>query len=436
MYSTYSSSRIANALRSINYEKVTEVLGDNTDNAGKNIYYYQYDNNHEYDYLKDRLLPYPFDHKSPSYYLLKYRNWDNGMLTRKESYKQNESEPYQTNDYNYIYHYNSKTYKNTYIFKLTNYTSSGMCGGYSDEVYLRNNLVVPYLKGFPNSQISDRNIDYILPHVYGYYNYEIEPGWLELESEDQYEKINNKLVTTTTSYLYQGANTYYPSSIERTRSDGGVDKQTMKYPYDFTTMPYSNMVNSNILYPVVETSKYKNSSFIESTKTNYKDWANNIFKPMSVDTKVGNNDYETRVTFDAFDSNANLLGMMGSDYIKKCYIWGYNNMYPVVEIIGMATSDLNTSIRTNISNHSFSFQSSSDAIKTDIDFLKSQLSSILSNSAYQVTLYTYMPLTGMTSQTNPQGITTYYEYDELSRLKCVKDNYSKMLHMFNYNYKH
>jgi len=49
--------------------------------------------------------------------------------------------------------------------------------------------------------------------------------------------------------------------------------------------------------------------------------------------------------------------------------------------------------------------------------------------------YTYKPLVGITSMTNPQGLTTRYEYDVFSRLKCIKDHAGKVIESYNYHYR-
>jgi len=53
----------------------------------------------------------------------------------------------------------------------------------------------------------------------------------------------------------------------------------------------------------------------------------------------------------------------------------------------------------------------------------------------QLTTYTYKPVVGVTSATDTNGFTQYYEYDELARLKVVRDTNRKIVKHFQYHYK-
>ena len=52
-----------------------------------------------------------------------------------------------------------------------------------------------------------------------------------------------------------------------------------------------------------------------------------------------------------------------------------------------------------------------------------------------VTTYTYKPLVGISSITDPKGYITTYEYDELNRLKFVKDRDGNIISENIYKYK-
>lgn len=53
----------------------------------------------------------------------------------------------------------------------------------------------------------------------------------------------------------------------------------------------------------------------------------------------------------------------------------------------------------------------------------------------QMNTYTYIPVIGITSTTDANDVTTYYDYDRLGRLQAVKDHDGNVLKAYSYHYK-
>ncbi|UIR55915.1 hypothetical protein LZQ00_16840 [Sphingobacterium sp. SRCM116780] len=53
----------------------------------------------------------------------------------------------------------------------------------------------------------------------------------------------------------------------------------------------------------------------------------------------------------------------------------------------------------------------------------------------QTSTYTYSPLVGMKSKTDPRGVTEYYQYDGFQRLKAILNQFKDITKSFDYNYR-
>jgi YD repeat-containing protein len=56
-------------------------------------------------------------------------------------------------------------------------------------------------------------------------------------------------------------------------------------------------------------------------------------------------------------------------------------------------------------------------------------------AAAQMSTFTYEPLVGLTSTTDANGKSQYYDYDQVNRLATVKDNDGNIVKNYKYHYK-
>ncbi len=259
----------------------------------------------------------------------------------------------------------------------------------------------------------------------------------------EYDDTGNTFTTTTT---YNYANSYHAQLTDEKTTDsrGQVINKKYYYPTDYSMSieSISSLINKYMIGKQIDTRTYNNNRLTSLEQYKYDingqptDYYNAEIEATSTDIPFNVMQPYTATHKESFsyDPDRNLVMVSSDDNLSTSYIWGYKNQYPVVKIEGLAYNDITSSIKTNISGRTFRNGSSYLEVKDDVDYLKGQLSNITSNNNYVVTIYTYKPSVGMTSQTDPNGITTYYEYDSFGRLKMIKDNEGRILKTYDYHY--
>lgn len=146
--------------------------------------------------------------------------------------------------------------------------------------------------------------------------------------------------------------------------------------------------------------------------------------------EIGNNstlgyvdDYEQMSSF--IYENGNPVQMSQKNGVATSYIWGYNGQYPVAKIEGKALAGLNSTLVGQIKA-----QNNESALRG----LLTQLRNDPTTANAMVTTYTYEPLNGVKTITDPKGDKNTFNYDSFGRLLQVKDKDEKILSENEYNY--
>jgi len=139
---------------------------------------------------------------------------------------------------------------------------------------------------------------------------------------------------------------------------------------------------------------------------------------------ISDSRYREKIRF-KYDARGNIIetNLDSNRNIPTAYVWGYHHLYPVAKIFGARFADVLTKIDT----------AALQSITSDVA-MRSALDILRSLPGTQVTTYTYTPFVGVTSETDFNGRTTYYEYDAFNRVMNIKDFQFNLLKNFFYNY--
>jgi YD repeat-containing protein len=535
--SYYFSNPVFNSIphgSPVTYSNVTEYLGDGQNNKGRTTYIY--DNNdptfEDVNYLNAQYVDFS-SYASPIFKkrLKFFQNWTSGNLYFKYFDENRNGSFYtvrlETTEYDFL---PGESLRGFYQERFVNYiTPCSILSAWRIPHGFDKNL-------FGNGSEPPRS-------VYNYADYLIESGERRLKSQTvtEWNKDASNTITTTRNFEYSNNEHVQPTKIIQVSSKNDQLITELKYPHEFAGQaPYDEMVMRHIWSPVIEKIDYKidvnnNRIPLQSQKTDYLNWGNNIIAPVTIRSQKENDGYETRLRYHGYDDKGNVLSVSKENDFKTSYCWGYNKTYPLASAVNAGSNEIffdsfeegtgwdsNLLTFDNSKSHSGKYSGRMDMdgpgekvchsatwlsvllivptkykfsgwiysngpsaqvflfmrrtgetsyftyvasvityvtnqwtyvegeyeVPTDIAQLGIRLDNNGDNgggsvwfddirlhpSAAQMTTYTYDPLIGMTSQTDVNNRTVYYEYDSLGRLSIMRDKDRNILKKYCYNY--
>jgi YD repeat-containing protein len=325
----------------------------------------------------------------------KYSNFDTGNLDEIGIASIQTESPYQP--------YNSKEQERgnllaKEVYDKNNVIKSSLSNKYkkSDSDYINN------IRGnsqFQKCQGELTGTYYTEATSYKVYTYSM---LLDSTKTSNYDNNGNPTLADSVEYGYNGYNQLI-SKTSRT-SDGRILTNKTFYPYeikngilptiqvkDYTTFA-NTVIAANCLNPVIATESYINNKFVKGVYNDYQLLSSTQPMPLLNSVYISNSDatYRNVYSCSSFDLFGNPLATTENNgATSTSYTWGYNYLYPT----------------------------------------------LINKNNGQIYTYTFKPLVGMTSSTDPRNVTTSYNYDSNNRLISIVDKDNSILSKYKYMYK-
>ncbi|HEY1163727.1 MAG TPA: RHS repeat domain-containing protein [Chitinophaga sp.] len=377
------------------YPKVIKYNGNASNNAGKTAYYYEV-------YKTGNFVPHTF--MSSGNYGSLDNAWYQGNLVKETTFKNTSNTYLPVSEKNYVY--GQFNIKQEFGVALRRYCTGDVnCG----------------------STATANGMMY-----YTFYEYPIQTGVNKLISEETiyYDQFDtSKTLRNSKTYAYDNTVHFYPAETNGTDSKGQTVKEQVKYTFDVagSDAVLNRMVANNMLAVPAESYRYVNSNLVYTEKNTFQSWngLNNLIRPLKKEVFYGGGTTPVSIEYRAYDSVGNVNEQAKANDASEVYLWGYNNQYPVVKVVGSRYDTVAALVNRNLLQRPPGDQQ----LRTELDKLRTALS-----GKALVTTYTYKPLVGMTSETDATGKTTYYEYDAFGRLKLIRDKDQQIIKTFDYRY--
>jgi len=257
------------------------------------------------------------------------------------------------------------------------------------------------------------------------------------KSVTNYDQNGNITVAASESYNSYNANNMLTQKT-MTNSHGESVVTNYTYTSEATDATSQAMATTaHILTPIIQLSTTKNGNPVSQTNILYTSTvppcpssAFTYYLPQTVQISKAGNPLETRQTFYQYDIHGNIQEEAKTGDIHTVYLWGYNSQYMVAQITNSTYTAVQAAMAANgITQSQLDNPQTTDfAMRTLLNTLRTSLP----NS--QVSTYTYQPVVGMTSMTDPRGVTTNYTYDTFNRLYLARNDDQNIIGQYRYGY--
>ncbi len=266
------------------------------------------------------------------------------------------------------------------------------------------------------------------------YQYRIEWPFKNKETIIDYESNGN--ITTRKEYTYNNDMLLKTESIN---IYGDYYRKEITYPSDENDPVSRTMVSKYMINTPIEIIEFKNGRVIKGKKIIYKDTLNMIVPKeeytLETQAPLSQNNYKKHYFPQLAFNNYNTWGKPMQISDKKTttvYLWSYNGMYPVAEIKNGTYQEIEQILTAEF------IRKLNDKSKPATNDMK-QINDLRRTLPHTlISTFTYLPLIGVSSITDPRNFTIYYTYDFSGKLKenyILKNGSQQILEQYDYHYR-
>lgn len=327
---------------------------------------------------------------------------------------------------NYTYTHDYQLYTSPLVFE-TNYYEWTM--GLSKGTHFASNYYVDYTFRQSSFQTSRRKPLQKIAKEY-FYN-------ADLSLKDS--------ISTEQNFEYNAVYADEPSKIRVASSNQSVENiQEFTYPDDVTSFAGFGIALSTDEQTGINAWK-KGMSHFPNRSVRRKDYSGTVLKSTNYNLAAPYNGKVfpsrsveqrgstafTDLVVNRYDVAGNPLEIRKKDGPLTVYLWGYGGRYPIAEIKNASYNEVLT-VLNQVALDNLNVASVSDAA---IESAMNTLRNDPRLSKAMITSYTYKPLVGMTSKTDPRGVKETYKYDGMQRLQAILDHLGHVTKAIDYHYR-